>query len=148
MVFDKNLNQPINFDSMSDGAKRIFLQLATIIIAEIQGYAFVAIEEPENSIHPMLFQSYLRIISEFKGDCKIIITSHSPYLLRYLSTVNIYVGVPNKNGIAKFSHIKKSCEKQLEKISNQFNTTVGDYVFELLNGNEEDVEELKELLEV
>ena len=96
----------------------------------------------------MLFQSYLRIISEFKGDCKIIITSHSPYLLKYLSTVNIYVGVPNKNGIAKFSHIKKSCEKQLEKISNQFNTTVGDYVFELLNGNEEDVEELKELLEV
>lgn len=148
MVFDKNLNQPINFDSMSDGAKRIFLQLATIIIAEIQGYAFVAIEEPENSIHPMLFQSYLRIISQFKGDCKIIITSHSPYLLRYLKTENIYVGIPSNNGVASFSHIKKSCEKQLEKISNQFDTPIGDYIFELLNGTDEDIEDLKELLEV
>lgn len=148
MVFDKNLNQPINFDSMSDGAKRIFLQLATIIIAEIQGYAFVAIEEPENSIHPMLFQSYLRIISQFKGDCKIIITSHSPYLLRYLNTDNIYVGIPSNNGIASFSHIKKSSKRQLEKISNQFNTSIGDYIFELLNGTEEDIEDLKELLEV
>ena len=148
MVFDKNLNQPINFDSMSDGAKRIFLQLATIIIAEIQGYAFVAIEEPENSIHPMLFQSYLRIISQFKGDCKIIITSHSPYLLRYLKTDNIYVGIPSNNGVASFSHIKKSCEKQLEKISNQFDTSIGDYIFELLNGTDEDIEDLKEVLEV
>ena len=148
MVFDKNLNQPINFDCMSDGAKRIFLQLATIIIAEIQGYAFVAIEEPENSIHPMLFQSYLRIISQFKGECKIIITSHSPYLLRYINVDDIYIGIPSKNGIAKFSHIKKSSEKQLEKISNQFDTSIGDYIFELLNGTEDDVKELKNLLEV
>lgn len=147
MVFDKNLNQPINFGSMSDGVKRIFLQLATIIIAEIQGYAFVAIEEPENSIHPMLFQSYLRIISQFKGDCKIIITSHSPYILRYLNVDSIYVGIPNDRGMAEFSHIKKSCEKQLEKIANQYNMSIGDYIFELLNGTEEDIQELKELLE-
>ena len=148
MVYDKNLNQPINFENMSDGAKRIFLQLATIILAEIQGYSFVAIEEPENSIHPSLFQSYLRIISQFKGDCKIIITSHSPYLLKYLKSENIYIGVPNNYGIAKFSHIKKSSEKQLEKISRQYDISIGDYIFELLNGNQEDMDELKELLEV
>ena len=147
MVRDKDLNQPINFDNMSDGAKRIFLQLATIIIAEIQGYSFVAIEEPENSIHPALFQSYLRIISQFKGECKIIITSHSPYLLKYLNVEEIYVGVPNLNGVANFKHIKKSAGKQLEKISNQFNMSIGDYIFELLNGNEDDIEELKGILE-
>ena len=146
MVVDKDLNQPINFENMSDGAKRIFLQLATIIIAEIQGYSFVAIEEPENSIHPALFQSYLRIISQFRGDCKIIITSHSPYLLKYLKIEDIYVGVPNTNGVATFEHIKKSAGSQLEKISNQYNMSVGDYIFELLNGNEDDIEELKGII--
>ena len=148
MVFDKNLNQPINFDSMSDGAKRIFLQLATIIIAEIQGYSVIAIEEPENSIQPILFQSYLRIISQFKGECKIIITSHSPYLLRYLRSDRIYVGIPNNEGKAKFSHIKKSNVKQLNKFSDQFNISIGDYIFELMNGSEEDIKQLKDFLEV
>lgn len=148
MVFDKNLNQPINFESMSDGSKRIFLQLATIIIAQIQGYSFVAIEEPENSIHPMLFQSYLRVISQFRGDCKIIITSHSPFLLRYLKNDNIYVGIPNDDGIAKFAHIKKTCNKQLEKISNKFDISPADYIMELLNGTKEDKDDLIKILEV
>ena len=148
MVFDKNLNQPINFESMSDGSKRIFLQLATIIIAQIQEYAFVAIEEPENSIHPMLFQSYLRVISQFRGNCKIIITSHSPFLLRYLKNDNIYVGIPNDDGIAKFAHIKKTCNKQLEKISNKFDISPADYIMELLNGTKEDKDDLIKILEV
>lgn len=147
MVVDKNLNQPINFDSMSDGAKRIFLQLATIIISEMQGYSIIAIEEPENSIHPLLFQSYLRIIEQFKGKCKIIITSYSPYLLKYLKTSNIYIGIPNKYGIARFSTIKKSKIKQLEEFASKYGISIGDYIFELLNGTEEDLEELKELLE-
>lgn len=148
MVLNKNLNQAVDFNNMSDGAKRIFLQLAIIIIAEIQGYAFVAIEEPENSIHPLLFQSYLRIISQFKGKCKIIITSHSPYLLKYIQTYNIYVGLPNQKGIAEFYSIKKKNERAIEKIANQYNISIGDYLFELINGTEDDIEELKELLEV
>lgn len=147
MVVDKNLNQPINFDCMSDGAKRIFLQLATIIISEMQGYSIIAIEEPENSIHPSLFQSYLRIIEQFRGKCKIIITSHSPYLLKYLKSSNIYIGVPNDSGIAMFSTIKKSKIKLLEEIAKKYGISIGDYIFELLNGTDDDKLELRELLE-
>lgn len=148
MVIDKNLNQPIDFAMMSDGAKRIFLQLVTIILAEIQGYSFVAIEEPENSIHPMLFQTYLRILMQFNGDSRIIVTSHSPYLLRYLELKDIFIGVPNNNGIATFRNMRKSKGKQIEKLADEFNMNVGDYLFEMLCGTEEDKEELKSMLEV
>ena len=47
MVFDKNLNQPINFECMSDGSKRIFLQLATIIIAIGGGFSVVQAQTQE-----------------------------------------------------------------------------------------------------
>ena len=51
-VKDENLNQPLDFTSMSDGAKRVFLMLTFAVIANIQNLTLLAFEEPENSIHP------------------------------------------------------------------------------------------------
>ena len=58
-VRDANLNQPLDFRSLSDGAKRVFTMLACTVIADIKGIALIEFEEPENSIHPGLLQSYL-----------------------------------------------------------------------------------------
>jgi predicted ATPase len=90
-VTDKNINQPIGFEYISDGAKRVFLILVCILIADIKGYALIAIEEPENSVHPALLQKYLRIISQLSINCKIVITSHSPYIIQYFDPHNVYV---------------------------------------------------------
>ncbi len=146
-ITDKNLNQPINFESMSDGAKRVFLLLVCIFLADINGLSLIAIEEPENSIHPSLLQSYLRVISQLLGDCKVIITSHSPYILQYLEPTTIYIGLPGSKGIAKFSKVRKSMQKTLFNDASSVNMSVGDYIFELLSGSENEIEELSRFLE-
>jgi predicted ATPase len=146
-VTDINLNQPINFESMSDGAKRVFLLLTCVLLADINKVSLIAIEEPENSIHPSLLQSYLRVISQFLGECKVIIASHSPYILQYLELSNIYIGLPTVNGVAKFSRIRQSMQKTLVNEASNVDASVGEYIFDFLSGSENDIVELDRFLE-
>ena len=131
-VKDKNLIHPIDFAMMSDGAKRVFMILTKIILSSISNISLIAIEEPENSVHPKLFQSYIRIVSQLLDDCKIVITSHSPYVISYLEPAWIYVGVNRKPGVAEFFTFKKAGQKQLERDAEEFNMSMGDYLFSLL----------------
>lgn len=137
VVKDTNLSQPINFESMSDGAKRVFMILTKIIVSSISNVSLIAIEEPENSVHPGLFQAYLRIINQLLDDCKVIITSHSPYIVSYLEPAWIHVGMNKTPGVAEFFSFKKSGQKQLQIDANQFNMGLGDYLFSLLTDTDE-----------
>ena len=146
-VEDYNLNQPIRFDRLSDGAKRVFLMLTYAVLADIKGLKLIAFEEPENSVHPSLLQSYLNVIMQLANNCKIIIASHSPYILQYVSTSDIYIGVPNDKGIADFHRIANSKVKILHKDASEAGESVGNYIFDLLSGTEDDIEILSGYLE-
>ena len=143
-VKDKNLANPINFAAMSDGAKRVFMILTKIIVSSVSNVSLIAIEEPENSVHPGLFQAYIRIISQLLDDCKVIITSHSPYIISYLDPAWIHVGINKTPGIAEFFSFKKTGQKQLQKDAVQFNMSMGDYLFSLLS---DDVDSVSDYLE-
>ena len=132
---------------MSDGAKRVFLLLLCLLLADINGLSLIAIEEAENSIHPSLLQSYLRVISQFLGECIVIITSHSPYIIQYLELSNIYIGLPNPKGMAKFFKVRQSMQKALINEASNVDISVGDYIFDLLSGSENDIAELDRFLE-
>ncbi|MCW2277571.1 AAA family ATPase [Heliophilum fasciatum] len=146
-VIDNNLNQPISFEAMSDGAKRVFLLLTNIVIADLNNLSLIAVEEPENSIHPSLLQNYLRVLSQLLGDTKIIITSHSPYIIQYLEPQNIYVGLPKPYGVAQFAKIRKSAQKFLFDDASNLEMSTGDYLFELISGTEDDMKILEKYLE-
>ena len=146
-VMDKNLNQSINFENMSDGAKRILLLLACIILSDHNKLSLVAIEEPENCIHPNLLQHLLEIVDQITEDCRVLVTSHSPYLIQYLDPSNIYVGLPSDNGVARFFAINSSCKRALEKDAAEARESIGDYIFDLMSGPEEDINELIKYLE-
>jgi len=146
-VQDRNLNQPIDFRSLSDGAKRVFLMLTCTIIADIEGITLIEIEEPENSIHPGLLQSYLTVVSQLAGQCRIIVASHSPYIIQYVSTEDIYIGKPNDRGIADFARLEGRKIKQLMKDASSESNSIGDYIFELLSGGEDEMEILMNYLE-
>ncbi|MBO5567120.1 MAG: AAA family ATPase [Succinivibrio sp.] len=146
-VQDVNLNQPLDFSCMSYGAKRVFLTLTYTILAKIKGYHLIALEAPENSIHPSLLQSYLSILSELSGDCRLVVSSHSPYIIQYVNTKNIYIGKPNSNGIADFSRIDSKRVKALLTDAADSSDSVGNYIFELLSGGEDDNEILLSYLE-
>lgn len=146
-VQDVNLNQPIDFSSMSDGAKRVFLMLTCAVIADIEGITLIEFEEPENSIHPGLLQSYLIVLSQLAGECRIVVASHSPYIIQYVDTAKIYIGKPNERGIAIFARIDGKKINQLMRDAASDSNSVGDYIFELLSGGEDEVELLMNYLE-
>ena len=143
-VKDKNLVNPVDFSMMSDGAKRVFMILTKIIVSSVSNISLIAIEEPENSVHPGLFQAYIQIISQLLDDCKIIITSHSPYIISYLNPSWIHVGMNRKPGVAEFFAFKKSGQKQLENDAAGFNMSMGDYLFSMLADSESNISDYLE----
>lgn len=145
-VRDKNLCRLIDFEAMSDGAKRVFMILTKIIMASLEerNISLIAIEEPENSIHPSLFRTYLQIISDLLDDCKVIITSHSPYIISFMDLDSIYVGIHQEGGLAEFHGFKKSKEKMLEDDADSLDMGMGDYIFSMLANSESEINEYLE----
>lgn len=143
-VKDKNLANPVNFSMMSDGAKRVFMILTKIIVSSVSNISLIAIEEPENSVHPGLFRAYIQIIDQLLDDCKVIITSHSPYIISYLEPAWIHVGVNRRPGVAEFFNFKKTGQKQLENDAAGFNMSIGDYLFSMLADTESNISDYLE----
>lgn len=145
-IIDEKLVQPISFESLSDGSKRVFLMLTFAIIADIKGLSMIAIEEPENSIHPGLLQSYIDVLSQLINDCKIIISSHSPYIIQYLNPHSIYIGMTNNAGESDFRKIANNKVNSLLKDAAEYDKSVGDYLFNILSTSDSE-EYLKDYLE-
>ncbi len=137
-ISDKRLHQPIRFEQLSNGTKRVFLTLTIAIIADIKNLSMIAIEEPENSIHPSLFQSYIDIITQLVDGCKIIFTSHSPYIIQYLNPRNIYVGISKKTGEVNFKKIAALKVHSLLSDAGKYDSSVGDYIFTLISSETDD----------
>ena len=137
-ITDKRLHQPIRFEQLSNGTKRVFLTLTVAIIADIKNLSMIAIEEPENSIHPSLFQSYIDIITQLVDGCKIIFTSHSPYIIQYLNPRSVYVGISNKTGEVDFKKIATTKVHSLLSDAAKYDSSVGDYIFTLISSETDD----------
>ncbi|MBR5523972.1 MAG: AAA family ATPase [Clostridia bacterium] len=145
-IMDEKLLQPVGFERLSDGTKRVFLMLTFAVIADIKNLSMFAIEEPENSIHPALFQNYLDVLSQLVQGCKIIITSHSPYVIQYLQPHNIYIGMSSNTGEVDFKRIAPTKVNSLFRDAVEYDRSVGDYIFNLISSSDSD-EYLREYLE-
>ena len=148
-VEDKNLATSINFSQMSDGAQRVLLLLTFVVLAQINNYDLICIEEPENSIHPGLLKKFLFTVTELAENTKLLFSSHSPYLINYLNPENIYLGITNDYGLAIFKKLKSStnAKKRLMKDLIVCNMGLGDYLFDLMSGSDDDIEELLSYVE-
>ncbi len=147
IITNRNLNQSINISMMSTGTKRIFWLLANVFIASAKGMSFVGVEELETSIHPRLLKCLLEVLDEVLDDTSLIISSHSPFLVQYIKTEKIYVGVPNNEGTAEFRKTKASKTKALIKTARDSGMAVGEYLFELMAGDQDSIDMLSFYLE-
>ena len=136
VIQSSTLNQPINISMMSTGTKRLFWLLANVFISSCTNVSCIGIEELETSIHPKMMKNLLEILSEALEDTQLIISSHSPYLIQYLKSSQLFVGVPSNDGIAIFKRIIPSKVKQLISASRDYGMSFGEYLFELLSGDE------------
>ena len=128
-VKDKNLVASLSFEEMSDGAKKILVLLTRIILAEMSNVSLIAVEEPENSIHPSLLNSYIQVIASLLDDSKLIFTSHSPYIISYLSNESIYAGLSDNEGGVIFKRVNM---KPLIRDAKEVDMLTGDYLFSLI----------------
>ena len=143
----KNLITSIRFNEMSDGVRRVLLLLTYLILADINNYTLIAIEEPENSINPGLLKKYIIALDNFVDNTKVLITSHSPFLVNYINPSSLYLGVPNENGLAIFRKIKSSSVSKIYDAAEDLNVLIGEYLFDLLSGETDDQELLNKYLE-
>ncbi len=141
-------NQQTDIDGLSSGSQKLFFVLALTIAAEINKVPIITFEELENSIHPGLLQKLLIIIDGLVVNTKVLLTSHSPYLIQYLDIDRVKIGMPNKDGLAVFKEIKKSRFNKVLSIAEEEGVSVGDLIFDkMLEGFSGDSDLLNELCE-
>ncbi|MCK9255783.1 MAG: ATP-binding protein [Bacteroidales bacterium] len=129
-VKERNNNQQTSITSLSSGSQKIFYVVSVAIAAEINKMPLITYEELENSIHPGLLQKLLIILDNLLENSKILLSSHSPYLIQYLDFSNIKIGTPNEKGLAIFKQLRKSKFKKLLLLAEDENISVGDLIFE------------------
>ena len=125
-------NQYTSISRISSGCKKILYVLTLVIAAEINKVPLILLEELENSVHPRLLQNLLSTIVALAGDTKILITSHSPYLVKYLNPSQIKIGIPSENGVADFKAIKPNKVNKLLRLASAEEVSLGEYLFEMM----------------
>jgi len=84
-VRSRNLSMPLKPDYISDGTLRL-LAMATILNA---GFSLVAVEEPENHVHPSLLEAVVDLAR--RSPSQVMFTTHSPHLLDHLKPEEVFV---------------------------------------------------------
>ena len=135
IIYSKTLNQPLNISLMSSGTRRIFWLLANVFIASCTNVSCIGIEELESSIHPRLLENLLEALDYSLENTKLIISSHSPYLIQYLKADHILLGIPSENGVAQFKKIPKGKIRSITTAARDYGMSVGEYIFELLSSD-------------
>lgn len=147
VIESRYLNQPISMEYMSTGTKRIFWLIANAVVSEFKQINLLGVDEIETSIHPRMIRNLLEAMVEILGNTSMIITSHSPYLIQYLKPDSIYVGVPNEDGVALFRKIQPKKIKYLLNTTRKLETSIGEYLFELMSGDSDSSKILSAYLE-
>ena len=137
-------NQYTSINNVSTGCKKILYVLTMALAASINHVSLLEFEELENSVHPRLLQNLLQTVTTLSEDTKILTTSHSPFLIRFISPSKIYLGLPSKEGVAKFSTLKPGKVNKVLKMASAEEVSIGEYLFEMMLDAEDDDEMLNE----
>ena len=148
IVKEKNNNQQTRFQYLSTGSMKLLNLLTKVIKAKKDNVQLLLVEELENSIHPRLLQSLLSSINDFLGETKLLFTSHSPNLAKYLSAPQLYVGLPSEKGLVSFHTLKATKVNQALKIAAAGEMSLGEYLFELMLDLECDSELISEFFTI
>lgn len=146
-VLSRHLNQAVDVSMMSDGTKRIIWLLTNVMIAGLGGTQCMGIEEIETSIHPRLLGELLETLDESRGDNTLLMTSHSPFLIQYVKPRQIYIGVPNDDGVAQFRRIREEAQDAIASNAYDKGLGFGEYLFELMSSEGDDAALLASFLE-
>lgn len=108
-LFEDYSNISIPAPLVSDGTSDI---IALIVALYFEKGDFIFIEEPERNIHPALLSKIVYMIKEASNKKQIIITTHSPEVLKSADLNDIFLISRDTNG---FSVISKPINNEILK---------------------------------
>jgi predicted ATPase len=85
-IREKGFDSPFDYYQVSDGILKLLAYITAISPIEPK---LICFEEPENFIHPRLFELLVEILK--KSEKQIILSTHSPYLLDWIEPENVIV---------------------------------------------------------
>ena len=77
-------------------------------------------------------ENLLLTLQAYASNTKILMTSHSPYLMRYMQPEQMYFGLPKHDGLAHFAKVNPSKLKYLFKYAGDMELTFGEFMFDFM----------------
>ena len=87
-ILEERMRGAINPESVSDGTIRL-LALLVIALWSSKYSSLMAIEEPENGLHPQLSEHVVSVLREASTRRQILVTTHNPTFLDFLEPAEV-----------------------------------------------------------
>lgn len=143
LIEERNAAYPASISQISSGSKRVMLLFTLCVAAREKGLPLLMVEEPENSVHPRLLENLLLAMHDYAGETKVLMTSHSPYLMRYLTAGQMLFGLPNANDVARFAKLRNGKVKTIARYASTMELTIGEYMFDFMLDLEQEPEKIE-----